>query len=1212
MAFGCGRSGYEILDGSDGHDGGDIDGSTNIEDCIEYYVDSDGDGLGSPSQSITSCSPVAGYVTNADDCDDSSALCSDNCQDSDLDGAWDCKDVCLDADQDGYGVDGQGGSCLGIDCDESSALCNSLCQDDDLDLIWDCKDDCVDFDGDGFGVDGGGGSCTGPDCDETSTLCNSDCLDVDYDLVWDCKDDCIDADNDDYGIDGGGGTCLGNDCDDTSNLCDASCIDSDGDGLWDCRDNCMDYDGDEYGVDGNGGICLGTDCDDTSGLCNTVCEDLDFNLTWDCKQNCLDSDGDGYGSDIVGGGCLGTDCDETSTSCNTDCVDADLDLVWDCKDNCIDSDGDNYGTDGGGGICAGTDCDETSTFCNSICLDADLDLVFDCKDDCIDSDGDGYGTDGATGVCLGVDCDDSSEFARPGLTEGPNGDPTCSDSLDNDCSGDFDAADPACMVVESDPIFTQFSASQYGTMAITADGRLIGWGFFSDQSPTAFDAGSFAGTPFVQVSSGHDQDCALTDARQAVCWGNDNYGQLGNGPGVSSSSQPELVDVSTITGSKRFRQISCGRRHTCGVTGDGQIYCWGYNNHGQLGIGSIGGDSHVPVQVSTSQVSGEAYFIEVSAGEDYTCAITSEGALYCWGEDTNGRLGDGGTETDQSEPVAVNTATITGETYFRSISAGDKHACGITATGRVYCWGSDANGALGDGGGEVDALSPSEVNTAVIAGQKSFIKVQNGYNFSCGITADRVTYCWGQNDYGQLGNGTTTPAYSPTALDNSTLPTDAVLKDLVVGYRHACGLTDAGLAYCWGSDADGQLGDGGVSADKSSPSPVNTYNVSSPERFVDLAGGQAFFCGSTNWGKAYCWGSDNNYKLGNGTPEAGSSIPVLVDNTTIGNDKYYSKLQLECHQGFSPTGQNRLIDWGGGDTALSVNDLSAIVGDQGLFVLGGGCSHECLITAEGVAYSFGTDANGQLGDGGGMASSSTPVLVDTTQMTGSLLYRSLSKDGLRHQCGVAADGVGYCWGHDSEGQLGDGGAVGGDITYPVLIDTAAMTGSTKFIQVSAGYWHSCGIAADGKAYCWGNNFYGNLGDNNSPTDSASPVAVDTVDVTGDTSFLMISCGNYTTCAVTTDGKAYCWGGDEYGRLGNGDILNDDAHVPTPVNFTNMPADCQQFVWLAPDLDGSCGLCANGKAYCWGYDDNGQLGDGGVISTNESHWPVEVDRSALTP
>jgi alpha-tubulin suppressor-like RCC1 family protein len=839
----------------------------------------------------------------------------------------------------------------------------------------------------------------------------------------------------------------------------------------------------------------------------------------------------------------------------------------------------------------------------------------------LDSDGDGFGdpeqeisscSPVAGYVTNGDDCDDSSEFARPGLTEGPNGDPTCSDGLDNDCDGSPDANDPACVVIESDPIFTQLSASQYSMMAITADGKLNSWGGAVEyQSPSVFDVGSFAGTPFAQVESGYVHACALTDSRQAVCWGNDDFGQLGNGIGVASSTQPMLVDTSTITGSKRFRQISSGGEHACGLTGDGAIYCWGNNNHGQLGNGNAGGDSHVPVLVSTSQVSGETYFIEVSAGGSHTCAITSTGVGYCWGEDTFGRLGDGGTETDRSEPVAINPATITGETYFRSISAGQFHTCGITVSGRAYCWGSDVNGALGDGGGALNALSPSQIDTTVISGEKSFIKIQSGRYFSCGITADRKTYCWGQNDFGQLGDGTTNTAYSPSALDDTTLPANAMLKDLVVGHSHTCGITDAGLAYCWGSDQWGQLGDGGLSADKSSPSPVNTYNVSSPESFVELASGQNTFCATTNRGKAYCWGEDSDYELGDGNPSQDSSVPVTVDNTTIGVDKYFVRLQLECSQSFALTGQSRVVGWGNGDPALGLNDLSTITGDQGIFLLAGGCSHECLITAEGVAYCFGSDFHGMLGDGGGTVSSTTPVSVDTTQMAGSVLFRSLSKNGLRHQCGVAADGIGYCWGHDSNGQLGDGGAVGDDITYPVLIDTLAMTGSTKFIQISGGYWHSCGVAADGKAYCWGINGFGQLGDNNSPTESASPVPVGTVNVVGETSFMQVSCGNQHTCGLTIDGRAYCWGRDEKGQLGNGDAQNDNAPVPIPVDVSNNPADCRRFVWLAPDLYTHCGLCANGKVYCWGYDEYGQLGDGGVIGLNASHIPVEVDRSALS-
>jgi alpha-tubulin suppressor-like RCC1 family protein len=395
----------------------------------------------------------------------------------------------------------------------------------------------------------------------------------------------------------------------------------------------------------------------------------------------------------------------------------------------------------------------------------------------------------------------------------------------------------------------------------------------------------------------------------------------------------------------------------------------------------------------------------------------------------------GGT-TDPTDPTDPTNPTDPTGLTFRTIDAGSYHTCAITRTEKAYCWGFNQEGQLGDG-----TTSSALVPTAVKGGI-TFRQISGGRYHSCGESFSGVGYCWGSNVDGRLGvGGYETPATEPSANAKAV-----ALYYTGAGLVHTCALTFGGSAICWGYNGEGELGYVTDAASSDSAGFVRTA-----ERFHQISVGGMHACGLVQTaseggyaqGTALCWGYNDRGQLGNGTS---TTISATWDTTVAA------------------------VTTVGGGMGMAFDSISA------------GYKHTCALTSGGQAWCWGDNTYGQLGDGGTTLRTS-PVLV-----AGGLTFRQISA-GYHHTCAVTTDGAAYCWGRNSPnaqqesegGQLGDGTTT--NRTAPV-----AVGGGLTFAQVSAGETTTCGVTTGDAAYCWGDNEYGQLGDN-SRTSSAIPVKV---------------------------------------------------------------------------------------------------------------------------
>src|SRR6266699_2062223 len=290
---------------------------------------------------------------------------------------------------------------------------------------------------------------------------------------------------------------------------------------------------------------------------------------------------------------------------------------------------------------------------------------------------------------------------------------------------------------------------------------------------------------FASVNGGYVHTCGLSTSRAAYCWGDDVFGQLGDG---STSSPWYRPSPAPVAGGLRFTMLSAGVWHTCGVTTGGAAYCWGDNFFGQLGDGATAG------RTTPAPVVGGFRFSTISAGHGHTCGVIAGGAAACWGDNSSGQLG---TRVVDHTMYRSSPGRVVGVHGFATVSAGNVHTCGMTTHGVAYCWGYNVWGQLGDG-----TTTQRSIPVPVTGGLR-FAVVDAGSYFSCGVTTGGAAYCWGENLDGELGDGTTTSWSTPVRVSG-------VLNFAAVGagWYHTCGMTTTAGAYCWGYNGHSQLGEG--------------------------------------------------------------------------------------------------------------------------------------------------------------------------------------------------------------------------------------------------------------------------------------------------------------------------------------------------------------------------------------------------------------------
>lgn len=396
---------------------------------------------------------------------------------------------------------------------------------------------------------------------------------------------------------------------------------------------------------------------------------------------------------------------------------------------------------------------------------------------------------------------------------------------------------------------------------------------------------------FMALDAGARHTCALSATGGGWCWGGNQSGQLGD------YAIPHPLDFSVrpvaVAGALTLQALGAAGSTVCGLATNGAAWCWGDDVAGQLGAGGAPGTlCGNPCAPAPLAVVGGHTFTSIGVGWQTSCALTTTGAAYCWGNGVAGQLGIGSTSgLDVCRDVYGNQApcsrtplAVAGGHTFTSMVVGGFHACALTTSGAAYCWGENAAGQLGVGTDSGPDLCGSSNSFACsrtpvpVAGGLTFTALRVSLTHTCGKTPDGSWYCWGSNNYGQLGTGVTGPEMCYQEMfPCSTVPLQVsvgTFATVLPGTQYACGITAAGAASCWGRNVEGQLGNG------TNDDTLVPVAIAGGLTFASVSPEQSHTCGVTAGGIAYCWGANAWGQLGNNS-RTSSTVPVPVSGQTI-------------------------------------------------------------------------------------------------------------------------------------------------------------------------------------------------------------------------------------------------------------------------------------------------------------------------------------------
>jgi alpha-tubulin suppressor-like RCC1 family protein len=642
-------------------------------------------------------------------------------------------------------------------------------------------------------------------------------------------------------------------------------------------------------------------------------------------------------------------------------------------------------------------------------------------------------------------------------------------------------------------MWSMVSASFATTCGVQHDGSLWCWGrdllegsgsttYPDVLAPALVTTGAWTSVavaiPDLNGLPGDGHACAIAADGKAWCWGGGQSGELGDG--VNGAVSGPVAVSSAMT----WRSISAGSSHTCAIASDGTAWCWGDNSTGQLGNGRSGFSSNVPVAVDSEQ------WISLSASGSHTCGVLASGYLRCWGSNKYGELG-----VDLPEQIVYSAAPLAVEddlAPWQAVFAGPRTTCAITGAGKLYCWGSNSYGQLGNPIPSSDQLKPIEV----LSPEAGWAAASPGGTSTCALGVDHNLLCFGVTHLGSTSLGI------PHVLDGKW-------KAVTAGGRSTCGVSMSGELACWGANDFGQLGDSSYT-NASSPKVI----AAAPWTSVALA--IAWGCAIDGASTPFCWGT--HYGIGDG-----STLRLMP--TVIGASPWSAIAPASSFACGVAAGT--LMCWG--DNSFGECAAATVGGSFDMpmpsptapgtwTAVAAGELHACGISS-GQVSCWGSDYNGQLGNGmvespGGYPPAAV-IAGDSVTAGGS------------HSCSIAG-GVASCWGWNMSGQLGDG----------TQFDRATpMTLAGSWRQLSAGSMHTCGIHTDGTLWCWGADGTSQLGD------GQGGIQLSPIEVGADTDWAYVSAGTAHTCALKGDATLWCWGDNTYGQLGLG---TSSFGVPTVV------------------------------------------------------------------
>lgn len=715
-------------------------------------------------------------------------------------------------------------------------------------------------------------------------------------------------------------------------------------------------------------------------------------------------------------------------------------------------------------------------------------------------------------------------------------------------------SDKACYIKESNQELHCWGDNTDGALGLEGAGAEV-------QTPMRVGTGQYQ-----KVSVGESHVCAIGIDGYVYCWGVQEAGfsSLGVGSADRVVSSPLKVQIDTDI---KFKEIASAIYHTCAISLEDSLYCWGLKGAGNPY--AVDNDLDIEVIANPQEVNfnGEQTFKEISTNYIQTCAIASSGAIYYWGLDQGGT---GALAREYVGDVFFAPEKVNSDTDFVSVSTNMLKTCALKSSGSVYCWGDNDGNVLGVESDDKIVHRPMMVRTGKDK-EPEILSLATGSKHTCAIRSiDKKILCWGDNESGQLGTGDNKKSLLPIHIEE--VPGVSGYKEVAAYDEHTCALTIDGNIYCWGSDISGEQSVGKV---------IPTI-VSSTRKFKSLKTGRKHACAIGEDDKIYCWGQQDA-RLG--SLPGNKTIP-----TKISNNESYTQIFIGNKNSCGITTDSFLRCWGVNDDGAlgSGNSMSKAAAEspQGwqtkkVKSVAMGAEHTCAILENGDLYCWGRNQVYQFGITGSVIETSPKHLKPGQKF--EKVYA-----GGDHTCVIDILGETECWGFNLFGETG--------------ILSTFYSNNTKFqgetfsyfslgVSAGTGQGHACAILSNDGLKCWGSNVFGQLGIGEPSQFESSSFQ-----------FKKISAGYYHTCAIDFMDKAYCWGLNNSGAISTSSLSilgigkEDHQSLPYPV------ATSLKFKDIKPAALATCGLTTSDEIYCWGANEHGLLG----IGTHSSETPLKLD------
>ena len=651
--------------------------------------------------------------------------------------------------------------------------------------------------------------------------------------------------------------------------------------------------------------------------------------------------------------------------------------------------------------------------------------------------------------------------------------------------------------IGTDNNWISVSAGYYFSMGLKADGTLWTWGENSLYGQLGDGTTINKNTPakignekWISISAGNDFCLAIRYDGTLWGWGRNNNGQLGDGT-LSHKNSPIQLSF------EPWVAIATGSTHSMGLKPNGSLWTWGFNTSGQLADGTNNTQRNYPLLI------GYHSWVSISTGSTamHAHAIKSDGSLWGWGYNNNGQIGNN-SGANFNFHFRIGT-----ENNWLTIAEGGYHSLGIKAGGTLWTWGYDGYGQLGDTYTYNHTNIPAQVGS-----DTRWIAVSAGLFHSMGLKSDRSTYCpAGYNNYGQLGDGTTTTRTSMVPLPVN----EGNWVIIEAGFYHTSGLKSNGSIWAWGSNAYGQLGDSST-IEKRAP-----VLISKNSSWTSLAVGYYHTLAIQSNGTLWAWGRNDYGQLGDGSLQ-NRTYPVQV-----GTDSNWKSIACGGYHNLAIQTNGTLWAWGynsngqlGIANILNQNHPVQVGMDSNWQIIAGGGLHSLAIQINGKLFSWGSNGLGQLGDSSNNESH-VPVQIGSDSWT-------KIKAGQGHSLAIKADSTLWSWGYNNFGQLGDGSSTNRN--------QPAQIGTNKWKEISAGYYHSLFIKNNGNLWATGYNNSGQLGIGNT-LNQLSPVQV------GTNNWTLIFGSYYHSVGMKAGLNQFCTtGNNSNGQLGDNTIVNKSSFV----------------------------------------------------------------------